>query len=206
VIETIDDLVALTEAHAAMRPLNANEIRLRTPGCTENEIARLQKALPGLPESYLNVAKRVTLSFVSISGLVVSPGKRGGEDLFTRLTRANSPSSPQWGFVDAHGLYEVAQYPGSLVCVARLGTARAGEVLRIDYGWDGVDNLQLLRNAWSFDQLLLGFGRIREQLLAKRFGPDVVVEVLTSLKSDFAFDEEQMKDWLGLVGEAIGEE
>ena len=39
-IKTIEDLVSLTEAHAAMRPLNADEILLRKPGCTEEEIAK----------------------------------------------------------------------------------------------------------------------------------------------------------------------
>jgi hypothetical protein len=206
-IHTLDDLVAHTEAFAATRPQDAHELRLRKPGCSEEDLERLRERLPGIPESYLRVAAEVTLSFVSIRGLVVvAPPRRGADDLLKRLTEVNSSASPQWEFVNAHGLYEVAYYPGSLVCVAREGTPRAGEVMRVDYAWSGTDNLPLVRTAWSFEQLLLGFGRISERFLARQFGPGVVADVLHALRSDFAFDEEQMNDWAWFVDVALGRE
>jgi hypothetical protein len=78
--------------------------------------------------------------------------------------------------------------------------------MRVDYEWGGVGNLQLCRTAWSFEQLLLGFGRIKEQFIARRFGPPVVEDVLTSLRSDYDFDEEQMSDWTWFVDIELGRE
>lgn len=202
-IQTLDELVALTEAVAATEPLIADDLRLRSPGCTPEEIDQLRSALPDLPESYLSVAARIALSYVSMNGLVVAPGRSNADDLLTRLTEANSPASPQWDYVEDYGLYEVAQYDGSLICVAREGTASAGEVVRVDYSWGGIDNLVLHRTAWTFEQLLLGFGRIKEQFFAKRRGSEVIDEVLSSLRTDFCFDEEQMEDWTWFTGDAL---
>ena len=53
---------------------------------------------------------------------------------------------------------------------------------------------------------MIGFGRIREQHLAEREGPEVVKSVLSSLRADFGLDEEQMEVWYGWVEEAIGNE
>jgi len=210
-IQTIEDLIALSEKQAEEwnrrgYPDLADEARLRAPGCTEDEIRTLRHRFPGLPESYLHVATQLTLSATPLGYLVIVPGAFNDDDLLTRLIEANSLASPQWDFVDAHKLYEVAQYPGSLVCVAREGAVHPGEVVRVDYEWGGLDNLQVHRTAWSFEQLLIGFGRIREQFLAKNFGPEIVNDVLTSLRTDFAFDEEQMEDWTRFVNEALGRE
>jgi hypothetical protein len=210
VIQTIADLIEMTEREADSTekqgfPTIAEQTRLRSPGCSIEEIARLREALPGLTESYLNVAAQVYLPNVSIGYLSLAPGGLRDGNLFNRLTKFNSPASPQWDYVDDHNLYEVAHYPGSLVCVAREGTVRPGEVVRVDYEWGGVDDLVLHRTTWSFEQLLLGFGRIREQRLAKRRGPEVIDEVLRSLRKDFGFDDEQMEDWTWFASEALGE-
>jgi hypothetical protein len=207
VIQTIEELVALTDADAATEtlPLIADELRLRVPGSSLDMLERIRAALPGMPVSYLEVAAKIDLSFVSINGLVVAPGKRNEDNLLTRLTNANSPASPQWDYVEDHCLYEVAHYPGSLVCVRRENTERPGEVVRVDYEWGGVDNLVLRRTSWSFEQMLLGFGRIKEQFFAERRGPEVIDEVLGSLRTDFGFDEEQMEDWARFASEALGE-
>jgi hypothetical protein len=210
VIQSIADLMAMSEIDAVAAekrgfPGIAEQTRLRSPGCSAEEIARLRGVYPMLPEQYLSVAAQVYLPNVSIGYLSLAPGGLRDGNLFNRLTKFNSPASPQWDYVDDHNLYEVAHYPGSLVCVAREGTVRPGEVVRVDYEWGGVDDLVLHRTTWSFEQLLLGFGRIREQRLAKRRGLEVIDEVLTSLRTDFDFDDEQMEDWTWFASEALGE-
>jgi hypothetical protein len=209
VIRTIDELIALTEREAASLDAEgfssiAQETRLRTPGCTPDELARIRVALPGLPESYLAITARVSLPNITLGDLQLAPGPFNEMSLFDRLTEENGPNSPQWGFVNHHGLYHVASYPGSLVCVNRDGTEHPGEVFEVDYGWGGINDLQLRRVAWSFEQMMIGFGRIREQRLAEREGSEVVEAVLSSLQADFGLDDEQMEVWYGWVEEVLG--
>jgi hypothetical protein len=210
VIHTIDELVVLTQRQADVTeaegyPEVANEIRLRTPGCSDEEIARLRAALPGLSESYLAIAARVALPIVAIGFLQLAPGGLHDGSLFDRLTDVNSTAWPLWAFVDEHNLYHVADTDGSLFCVVREDAKHPGEVYRVDYEWGGIDNPQLHRVAWSFEQLLLGFGRISEQAQAGRFGPHAVTEVLDSMREDFGLDEEQLQDWSWTVEEALSE-
>jgi hypothetical protein len=156
VIRTIDELIALTEREAASTeergfPENAEQTRLRVPGCTPYELASIRAALPGLPESYLAVTARVSLPNISIGDFGLAPGGLYDGDLADRLLEENGPNSPQWDFVNHHALYHVAYYPGSLICVSRDGTEHPGEVFEVDYGWGGIDDLQLRRVAWSFE-------------------------------------------------------
>jgi len=210
-IQTLEELIAQSEREAARFeaegfPTIANETRIRTPGCSPEEIARIRETLPGMPGSYLGIAAKVSLPNISIGDFGFAPGGLYDGDLFNRLTDENSDASPQWDFVNKHGLYHVADYPGSLICVSREGTAHPGEVVQVDYEWGGVDDLQLRRVAWSFEQMMLGFGRIHEQCLAEREGPEVVEEVLSSLQANFDLDEEQMQVWTWFVEEKLGGE
>lgn len=203
-IQTLEELIALTEAGALASNYIADEILLRTPGCSELEIAQLREALPGLPASYWDVAAKVALPIVSIGYLQLAPGGLFGGTLFDRLTDANSATWPLWEFVDQHDLYHVADRDSSLYCVAREGAAHPGEVVRIDYEWGGV-NPQPHRVAWSFEQLMLGYGRISEQAQAGRFGPDAVEAVLHSMREDFGLDDEQIEDWWLTADEVLSE-
>jgi hypothetical protein len=203
-IRTIQDLVALTEREVAMDPVLADEILLRSPGCSPTEITELRAALPGLPESYLSVAERVSLPNVSIGYLNLAPGRRQDGSLLKRLTHANSSAWPLWGFVAKNGLYHVADYEGDMICVVREGRPNAGEVLRMDLSCPPTPELH--RTAQSFEQLLLGFGSLREQHVEERFGPEAIDEVLTSLQEEFGLDEEQLEDWTWFAEVALGED
>lgn len=208
-IQTLNDLIALAvmEATAAEQrgfPGIAARTRLEIPGSSEEEINMLRQRLQGIPESYLDVAKQITLAARSIGYLDLSPGPFNEDDLLARLVDANSDEWILWELVDQHRLYHVAGYPGCIVCVARQETPVPGEVVFVDYDWG--DEPMLRRTAWSFEQLLLGFGRIREQRLAQRKGQESIDEVLSSLRTDFGFDDEQMEDWAWFVGVALGQE
>jgi hypothetical protein len=204
-IQTLADLIALTEAEALTSSFNADEILLRTPGCSELEMAQLREALPGLPESYIAVATQVALPNISIGYLRLVPGGLYAGSLFDRLIDANSGAWPLWEFVYQHDLYHVADTDGSLYCVARESSPHPGEVVRIDYEWGGVDEPQLHRVSWSFEQLMLGYGRIGEQAQAGRRGPLAVDVVLDSMRADYGLDEEQIEDWWLTAEEYLGE-
>jgi hypothetical protein len=204
VIWTIEQLIALTEREVALDPSFGDEILLRTPGCTPDELDKLGEALPGLPESYLSVAARVALPNVSIGYLNLAPGRRQDGSLLKRLTHANSSAWPLWEFVDQQNLYHVADYEGDMICVVREGSPNVGEVLRVDLSCPPTPNLH--RTAQSFEQLLLGFGNLHEQHIAERFGPEVIDEVLTSMQAELGLDEEQMEDWTWVAEVALGED
>jgi hypothetical protein len=209
VIQTLDELVFLSniEANSAAAegfPENANEIRLLKPGCTTNEIVRIREELPGIPESYLSVAAQVALPNVSIGFLNLAPGWPQDGSLPDRLVDANNPRWPLWEFVDYHDLYHVAEYEGDMICVVRDNQSRAGEVIRMDLSCPPTPELS--RVAWSFEQLLLGFGRLREQFLQERLGSEVINEVLASLSDDYHLDDEQLADWTWFAEVALGED
>jgi hypothetical protein len=209
VIRALDDLIALSNLEADKTASEgfvniAEEVRLRKPGCTPDEMNRIRTALLGIPESYLSVAAYVALPKVSIGNLTLAPGRPQDESLFDRLTHANSPAWPLWDFVNHHCLYHVADYEGDMICVVRDGKLNAGEILRIDLSCPPTPELH--RTAWSFEQLMLGFGRLREQFLEERFGPDAIDEVLASLVSDFELDAEQTEDWAWFAEVALSDD
>jgi hypothetical protein len=204
VIRTIEEVVALSAREAEAEPLLAEEMLLRTPGTSNAELAQIRTALPGLPESYLTVAAQVLLPNAAIGYVQLAPGEPDGGGLVERLVHANSPASPLWAFLDQRQLYHIADYEGDMICVVRDGQPKAGEIARIDLSCPPTPELH--RTAWTFEQFLIGFGRLREQFVEERFGPDAIDAVLASLVDDFHFDEEQFEDWTWFAEVALGED
>jgi hypothetical protein len=109
-----------------------------------------------------------------------------------------------WDFIDQHRLYHVADYEGDIICVIREGRANAGQVIRIDMSCPPTPEPH--RVARSFEQLVIGFGRLREQFLDGCLGPAAIARVLIALQRDFELDEEQMEEWTWFAEVALGED
>jgi hypothetical protein len=100
--------------------------------------------------------------------------------------------------------YHVADYEGDMICVVRDGLPNAGELIRMDLICPPTPELH--RTAQSFEQLLFGFGSLREQHVEERFGPEAIDEVLSPIRAELGLDEEQMEDWTWFAVVALGED
>jgi hypothetical protein len=204
-IRTLRDLAALTERDASRIPLLADGTLLRSPGLTGQDSERLRAALPGLPEDYLAIAARFDLAPVAIAYFNLAPGAQGGlTDLVTRLVLANDPTRNRYCELmrPARSL-EVAGYGGDPLCMAAVDAPRPGEVVRVDTFDLRAPTLH--RTANSFEQLMVGAGRIRERWIEGERGPAAVEAVVGSLASDYGLDEEQLEDWRWFAEVALGD-
>lgn len=191
-IETLEDLVAHLERAAEAEPDLAEELVLRSPGCSEDEIARVTALLPGLPKSYLSILRRFALSGVTIGYFVLSPPMSGVDSIVDAVVLANGERNAFSEETAQRRLFIVAANEGDWLCVADEDAPRPGEVWRIDLGY-GPKPL-FSRVADSFEQLLIGAGRLDEMALGGAEGwlpVDDFVEAMQSL----GLNDEQLGNW-----------
>jgi hypothetical protein len=210
VINTIEELVALTGLEAAQDleegfPEIAERSRLRTPGLSEDEVAELLKAFPGMPASYLDIARRVSLFHTDIGYFSVGPYQWAQCDNYLDgLKDTNSPKLWYFDLLEPYKLYVVGSHDTDLIAVAREGTTRPGEVFVImDYC---IPDPRVRRLAWNYEQVLLSFGRVREAFVNKRFDDESIAEVNASVRSDFNLNNEQMDWWEMAIEQALDED
>jgi hypothetical protein len=195
-IKTLEDVRIYSEDRSARSPLIADEIRIPSPGLSSDELARVREALPGLPNSFLEVVAQLDLEAAQIE-FFLSPcsyGKRRGEMVRCLLER-NSDENYFFDLLTDNQLYEVGSWEGDPICVATRNATRPGEVTRIDH-----ETQTMNRIANDFEQLVIGLGRLNEQ--DRESGPrgQVGVELfLMSVSEDFGLDDEQMQEWTWLA-------
>ena len=56
-IETLSDVVELSQREAAAFPAIAERIGLRTPGLSDSEVDALSSRIPGIPSSHVEVIR-----------------------------------------------------------------------------------------------------------------------------------------------------
>jgi hypothetical protein len=146
-----------------------------------------------MPESYLKVAATIALPRKSIGHLELATGGRREGSLLDFLSKANGPAFPLWPLVALGRFYFVAAYQRHLVCVRQDGAERAGEVFMIMLSKP--PSLSIMPVAFSFEQLLIGFGRIREKWRTNQLGEAAIEAFLNSLSRDLGFQSDQMQTW-----------
>ena len=191
-IETLEDLVAHLERVAEAEPALADELVLRSPGCSDEEVTRLVALLPGLPESYLSNLRRFALAGVTIGYFVLSPPMSGVGSIVDALSLANGERNAFAEATAERRLFIVAANESDWLCVAGEEAQRPGEVWRIDLG-DGPEPL-FSRVASSFEQLLVGAGRIDEMAVGGAEGWLPVEDFLDSMRP-LGLDDEQLSNW-----------
>jgi hypothetical protein len=197
VIRTLEDLHAYFQLKDAADDEPGDEIRLRKPGLSAAEIARLRELLPELPDDYLEILSRYDVEGLNIQFHSLSPFhnafKRGV--LVERLVEANQ--EPSWcsDILKQHRLLEVGSVDGDPLCIASRDAALPGEVFLLDHEW-----VRLVRFASRFEDLLIGLGRLDEQQqVTGPHGPAGVQLFLASIRDDLDLDDEQMKEWTSLA-------
>jgi hypothetical protein len=202
-IKTLQDLHLYSRAQSADEPLIGDEILIPSPGLSADELTRVRAALPNLPEDYLHVITELDLESAQID-FSLSPcshGKRRGEMVRCLLER-NSEENYFFPLLTENKLYEVGDYEGDPLCVSGRDATNPGEVVRLDHE---VQTLHRVAN--SFEQFVLGLGRLWEQCIeTSRRGEEVVNSFLTSIKQDFGLDDEQIEEWTWIVEMSLLEE
>jgi len=135
-IRDLDGLVGYTNRIADAVPAIAGEIRIVRPGCTTNEVDEIASILPGVPESYLDVVRALSINGISIGYFQLSPGASRKTRLADKLRKYNDPrSAPDTGRMQRYGSYRVGSWEADPIAVVHGGGAfRPGQVLWFRFG------------------------------------------------------------------------
>ena len=166
-IGTILELVDFFEAQAVADPELAEELRFEQPGLNKADQGRLRAELPLLPENYLAVARRISLSGKSIGYIRLTPPGRG--DVVSVLIDANqSSTNPFLDRLREEQVIEVGSVEGYPLVLAPAG----GEVHLLIHDQPG---LSLRPVASSFEKLVLLAGNL-EQATFSHEEPDEALD------------------------------
>jgi hypothetical protein len=184
VIGSIQELVDFFEAQAVADPELSDELRIEQPGIGQADQARLRAALPLLPDSYLEVAIRISLSGRSIGYIRLTPP--GGGGIVSVLIEANqSSANPFLDRLKEEQVIEVGSVEGDPLVVA----PGVGEVYLLIHDDPG---MPLRPIASSFENLVLLAGNL-EQAMFSHEEPNEALEefekVLTLLEQKPAAQE-----------------
>lgn len=138
---------------------------MHMPGADQREIDILQKKLPELPSSYLQVIKKYNLNGITIGYFCVSPFSYKPEGISFSLIKAHDDPFFPKAFLERHKLYQVGSYNTDLVYVTT-GTDQFanGEVLFVDEGFDiyNPQDSQVHPLAKDFEQFLIIAGNLNQ--------------------------------------------
>lgn len=168
-IRTLDDLIALSEACAEDTPFDRDRLLIRRGGCTEEEIARLREELPDIPDSYLNIVRKVNLHEIVVGFFALSPEAFRATNLTDSLIAANNPEDyPMMNWLRRDRAYHVASWEADPIGVAYERTRFSpGQIIVYNCG-NPDEPAQLLAD--TFLQFLLLVGNLYELVRAKLAG------------------------------------
>ena len=209
-IESVRDLVLLTNRAADLDPLGEEGSRLTSPGCSESEIEKIRKYLPGIPENYLSVISRVSLQERSLLFYNLWPGpvRRALADSLIEVNHGiavpcDAPPRIHYGNGEAteayrRGLYEVASLEASPIVIGRKGAScEEGVVFMTSHDAPDVPPRRLCRD---FETFLLLVGNMFE--IRQRLGDShEAVSQFLSILPKFALEPEEIAFWEQLAGD-----
>ena len=176
-INSLKDVERYSRELAKAVPLIADHTELRSPGLNDLEMARLHKAVPGLTEDYLQIARSWRLDPVSIGYFSLRPPSFGsGRTLVESLIGANGELNPNSDRLKEFRLLEVASYEGDPLTIGARQTPRAGQVFRFALSEDSNPRPRLV--ASRFEDLLKAATELDASRAAGRVGSDAIQEFL----------------------------
>lgn len=160
---TIDELEAWCETLAQSE---GDDLRLRRGGLSDSDQRRLQRSVPGLPDSYLELASKYQLMGFELCWTrmhpgIADPGATLVEDLEAATNEELWPVAEVFG---RFGVRQVASMEADPLCVVREGRGLP-EIVWINHE---APDLTPLRIAQSMEQLLV----IAANLLQLAFSVD----------------------------------
>ena len=117
-IETLSDVVELSQREATAFPAIAGRIRLQAPGLSDSELDALSRHIPGMSPTYIEVIRSIQVDGKAIGYFQLYPSAPISLSLVDKLAEANSVSNPLAASHQKLGLFDVAAYDADPICVA----------------------------------------------------------------------------------------
>lgn len=156
-ISNLDDLIAFTNQLGQELPALRDSIVIEQPGCTQDEIDKVAESLPGIPESYLAIAKQVRLLGIAIGYFQLTPNSYQGLSLCEKLLDCNLNSGMRNRF-ERDCVYQIGSWEADPIAIAyQSGQYERGQVLKYNAGNPEEDATVL---ADSYDHFLLLAGNL----------------------------------------------
>ena len=115
-IYNLEELIAFSKSRSYPSPLLRKISVFERPGCSVDEINAIKRALPGIPQNYLDIITAVELNDIEIGAFRLSPGPKGC--LVDKLIEANQESIyPIAARLHEDGVYYVAEFDADTIGV-----------------------------------------------------------------------------------------
>jgi hypothetical protein len=201
-ISNLDELIKYSENVAAKFPVIASEIRLCSPGYSDDLLAEVGNEVPYLPDSYFSVVKKIQIVGVSIGQLNLWPVPYGKKDFVASLVEANTSSdNPYLQFYKENSLVEVARLEANIVCLGRKGAQISDQVYLVDICSGPNPVLQKLAN--SYEQLLIVAGNLHDISMTYEDDEDAGVSKFQSRLTQLGVEVDSANIWNELLEEAL---
>lgn len=201
ILQTVESVIEYFDAEVAVRPASRWEVPQRPGPDRASEIDRLARCVPRMPDSWLELARKVLLLDRACGAAELGPFTVA-YDLTTSLLHAHQPGvTPYWPRDVEDEVLWVASYESSFVYVAARDSSkyRPGEIL---YRFLGPRDAPLERMNSSMTQFLLITANIFAHGVEQSAAgiDDWDTDVLETLVAQFTDDPEQLETWRTALG------
>lgn len=156
----------LKDANDFDDPIFKRRWMMTSPGCSKEEIEKLKKALPGIPESYTKLLETFNLNGIDVGYFGASPFSFNPEGMVANLIEGNEEGVMFGDYAQQYHLYSIASYSDIGVFVATASSPyKEGEIIAIDGSiYADKDNPEqwIEGLAKDFEQFLLVAGNLNQ--------------------------------------------
>lgn len=139
---------------------------MTSPGCSKEEIEKLKKELPDIPDSYTIWVEKVNLNGIDVGYFGVSPFSFNPEGMVANLIEGNKEGVLFWEQAREYHLYSIATLDGIGVFVATASSPyKEGEIIIIDesiYADKNNPERWIEKLAKDFEQFLIVAGNLNQ--------------------------------------------
>lgn len=194
-IKNLEDLKAYSLEICKSFPEDTDRSDLTSPLC---DLELLKATISGLPESYLDVAKKIALKGKVLGYFSLWPEAFDQETLEETLVKANSETAPFTSTFRKHGCYQIATYEAEPIGIVREGEPNEGSIIKLD-----IDSpvLEISKLASSFEEFLLIAGSLDKAQMENQ-GPDALDSFLEDIQR--ATDKDIASNWRVICEVAFG--
>ncbi len=204
-INTLIELTERSEIVGDSTPAIRDQVVIRRPGCSRDEIREIARSLPRVPDSYLSVAAEIHLNNATIGYFCLSPGGPPEQGLLEKLIDSNDPT--RFDFAErcvADGVYHVASWEADPIAVAHSDTIFSRGQTVMYHVADPSSPASVLADC--FEQFLLIAGNLDEiRALHSHHEPaeQAREEFIAYLVAN-RLGEETQRTWRGIANVVLG--
>lgn len=133
-LRDIADLVAFTIRLSKELPEADEEVILKTPGCSDDEIRRILRLFPQMPSSYLDAARKVWLPGTTIGYFELAPSSYESGGLAEKLLTCSQVSGLR-DRIRSDNSFQVGSWEADpIAVVGRTEKSKSGQVIKYKIG------------------------------------------------------------------------